>query len=190
MSEFDAPHDATGSTRAPLIIRLIDRLSDILAFGAAAGVVLLVVNVFIDVAGRKLFNTPFPGTLEHTTFWWMPMLALLAFGYTEKRQEHIKVTILLDALPPRMRQIVEGVFSLLATGLLLGMTYYSWFEAMKSYGYQQVTPSDPPVAIWPFKFVAVAGMGMIALQMAATTIRYFAGTLPDTADHDTEADIG
>jgi len=192
MSNIAEP--STGARSAarplPLPVRLIDRLTNIVAVLAAAGVVLLVLNIVVDVIGRLLFNAPFPGTIEHTTYWWMPMLALLAFAFTEQRQEHIKVTILLDALPLRMRQIVEGIFGLMATALLIALTYYAWHDAMRGYNFQETTASSPPVAVWPFRFVAVIGMATIALQSAATTFRYFAGLLPRTHEYDTEADVG
>lgn len=190
MSETTATTSKNGSTQRPLplVIRLIDRLTNLFAAIATLGVALLILNVFIDVVGRKLFSSPFSGTIERTTYWWMPLLALLAFAYTERKQEHIKVTLLLDALPLRMRQIVEGVFGLIATILLVALTYYTWEDAMKSFGYLEVTSSSPPVEIWPGRFVAVAGVAMIALQSAATTFRCFAGLLPEVHELDNEAD--
>ena len=140
------------------------------------------------MVGRSLFHTPFTGTLEMTAYWWMPMLTLLAFAFTEQQQEHIKVTILLDVLPPRMRQIVEGCFGIIATLLLIALTYYTLREALSSAALQKTTPSKPPVAIWPFMFVAVAGVGMLALQTAANAYRYFAGYLPEKNELDSEAD--
>lgn len=189
MSETD-PRDITKPAIRLVnsMLRLIDRMSAVFAYAAAAAVILLALNVFIDVIGRKFFNTPFMGTLEMTAFWWMPTLTLFAFAFTEQRQEHIKVTILLDALPVRMRQIVEGSFGILATGLLVALTYYTLIDALRSAGFQQTTPSAPPVAIWPFKFVAVAGVAMLSLQAAATTARYFLGQLPLNHVHDNNAD--
>jgi TRAP-type C4-dicarboxylate transport system permease small subunit len=184
------PAGATRDERPALPLRLVDRLGNAGAVLGAAGVVLLVLNVVADVGGRMIFQQPFPGTIEYTTYWWMPMLALLAFAFTERRQEHIKVTILLDALPLRMRQIVEGVFGLLATALIVALAVYSWESAMRAYDFQEVTASSPPVAVWPFRFVAVIAMGLLALQSAATTWRYFAGHLPKAHDYDTEADVG
>jgi TRAP-type mannitol/chloroaromatic compound transport system permease small subunit len=186
----DTPAGPTPAQPLPLLVRVIDRLTDLFAVLASAGVVLLVLNIVVDVVGRLLFNAPMPGTIERTTYWWMPTLAVLAFAFAEKRQEHIKVTILLDALPMRMRQMVEGVFGLLATALLIALVYYTWHDALRSYNFQEVTASSPPVSVWPFRFVAVAGMAMIALQSAATTFRYFAGLLPRVHQYDTEADIG
>lgn len=173
----------------PLPLRIVDRMSDACAVVAAAGVVLLATNIALDVLGRMLLNAPVPGTIERTTYWWMPTLALLAFAFTEKRQEHIKVTILLDALPPRMRQIVEGVFGLLATALLFALVYHAWHDAVRSHGFREVTASSPPVSVWPFRFVAVAGIAMIALQSAATTVRQFAGLPPGGRDEDPGADF-
>lgn len=162
----------------PAVIRIVDRLSDVFAVAAAVGVGLLAINVCFDVVGRTLFQAPFPGTLEMTSYWWMPTLTLLAFAFTEKRQEHIKVTILLDALPLRLRQVVEGVFGIIATGLLVALAFYTFREALNAGALQKTTPSKPPVAIWPFVFVAFAGIGMLTLQTAATTYRFFTGHLP------------
>ncbi|MBX3529094.1 MAG: TRAP transporter small permease [Rhizobiaceae bacterium] len=187
----EASREPAGSpAAAPAPLRLIDRLTDIVAVLGAAGIVLLVVNIVVDVIGRLVFHAPFPGTIEYTTYWWMPALALLAFAYTEKQQEHIKVTILLDALPLRMRQIIEGVFGLVATALIVALAVYSWQDAMKAYDFQEVTASSPPVAVWPFRFTAVIAMGMLALQSAATTWRYFAGQLPKAHEFNSEADVG
>ena len=124
-------------------------------------------------------NRPFTGTLEMTAYWWMPMLTLFAMGFTEKRQEHIKVSMLLDALPPRMHRIVEGSFGLITCCLLVALAWYAGVEGMESAGYGETTASTPPVVIWPFKFVAVLGIALLALQSAATTYRHFAGLLPE-----------
>lgn len=167
-----------GGKRLPAIVRVIDTLSRSFSILAALGGVLLIANVFVDVVGRKFFNSPVPGTIEHTTYWWMPVLVLLAFGLAELKQEHIKVTMLLDALELRTRQIIEGVFGLIATMLLIALIVYTWEGAIKSFGYREITSSSPPVAIWPGKFIAVAGIAMLALQGAATTFRCFAGLLP------------
>lgn len=170
-------------------LRVIDKMSAVFAYGAAAAVILLALSVFIDVVGRTLFHHPLIGTLEMTAYWWMPMLTLLAFGYTEQKQEHIKVTILLDNLPLRMRQIVEGVFGLVATGLVAALTYYAAVDALESAQVGQTTASSPPIAIWPFKFVAVVGLAMLSLQALATAIRYFAGLLPNVQDAETDGDV-
>lgn len=163
-------------------------MSSVLAVAAAAALVLLVLNVTVDVIGRTVFHAPYASTLEMTSYWWMPGLTLLAFAFTELRQEHIKVTILLDALPLRMRQVVEGTFGILTFLLLIALTYFTLVEALNSAAIGETTPSSPPVAIWPFKFAAVAGVAMLCLQVAASTLRHFLGELPKKNELDNEAD--
>lgn len=176
-------------TPIPLPLRMIDRLSDALAVLAAVGLILLALNVGADVIGRAFFNAPVTGTLEMTAYWWMPILTLLAFGATERRQEHIKVTILLDTLPPRLRQLVEAVFGLVTCALLTWLAWHASAQAIESAGYRETTASTPPVVIWPFKFVAIAGVGMLALQTLASVWRYATGVLP--IDHTpAESDLG
>lgn len=187
MSELD--HRDGAPARFAGFLRLADRLSTISSWLAGVALVLLAVNVFADVVGRAFFKTPFQGTLEMTANWWMPTLTLLAFGITEARQEHIKVTILLDALPLRMRQIVEGSFGILAVGLLIALTYYTLQDALESAAYGQTTAGFPPIAIWPFKLVAVAGIAILALQAAASALRSFAGLLPAPDAIDRDADV-
>jgi TRAP-type C4-dicarboxylate transport system permease small subunit len=187
MSEPD-PRDAA-PTRFAGFVRIADHLSAVSSWLAGAALVLLALNIFSDVVGRAFFKAPLQGTLEMTANWWMPTLTLLAFGITEVRQEHIKVTILLDALPLRMRQIVEGSFGILTVGLLIVLTYYTLQDALESAAYGQTTAGFPPIAIWPFKFVAVAGVAILAVQAAASAFRSFAGLLPAPDATDTDVDV-
>ncbi|MGR3363274.1 MAG: TRAP transporter small permease [Maritimibacter harenae] len=177
-------HDDTAPRPDPVFLRIVDAVALALALVAGAALILLALNVLVDVIGRAAFNKPFTGTLEYTENWWMPTLTLLAFAYTERKQEHIKVTILLDTLPLRMRRAVEGVFGAIATVLLLALAWHGLSEALEAAEYGQTTASSPPVAIWPFKFAAPVGVLALALQMAATSYRYLAGHLPHAADDD------
>lgn len=163
--------DADSSSPWPL--RLIDRLSDLFALLAAVALVLLVITVSVDVVGRSFFHRPLPGALEITAHWWMPMLTLLAMGFAELAGEQIRVTLLLDALPARMRHAVEGAFALVSAALLVLLAWYTLQEALHGAALGRTTASRPPVAIWPFAFVAVGGLAMLALQCLASCWRGF-----------------
>lgn len=189
MTDFRAV-PAPGAKRPdPALLRLADLLAKVLAFVAAAALVLLAINVLVDVTGRAAMNKPFTGTLEYTQNWWMPTLTLMAFGFTEWKQEHIKVTILLDTLPGMMRRMVEGVFGLIATVLLVVLAYHGFNEAMDAAAFGKTTASSPPVAVWPFMFMAPVGIAALAMQTAATSYRYFTGRypLPETLQTEGEA---
>lgn len=176
-------------TATPRGIRIIDRLSSIASVGASVALVLMAINIVVDVVGRTFFHSPFMGTLELTSFWWMPTLTLLAFAVTERHQEHIKVTLLLDSLPRRMRELVEGSVGVLATLLLLVLAWFTLQSALDAEEIRLAANSSPPVPIWPFKFVAFAGVLLLALQTAATSYRHFAGLMPSEDSLATEGDV-
>ncbi|MCR2793481.1 TRAP transporter small permease [Microbacterium sp. zg.Y625] len=190
MSDTDAGSAADVETRRlPLAIRVVDRLSDIAGTGAAIALALLTLNVIVDVVARTLFGRPLAGTLELTTYWWMPGLVLLSFPYAERLQEHIKVTMVLEALPLPVRRIVEGTIAALVAALLAALAVFTLQDALASAALGQTTNSNPPIAVWPFKFVAVAGIALLALQSAATSFRFFSGRLPRRDALLTEADV-
>jgi TRAP-type C4-dicarboxylate transport system permease small subunit len=170
------PQPATRPAPGPLAVlgRLIDRLSAAMLVLAGLAMGLMVATVAIDVLGRSLLSRPLPGALEVTTYWWMPMLTLLALGQAEKMGEHIRVTLLLDRLPDRLCAGVEAAVCLLAAGLVLLVAWYTWDEALRGAAIGRTTASRPPVPIWPFVFVAVAGLGVLALQLLASALRHAA----------------
>lgn len=162
----------------PALLRAIDGAGRACAAVAAAGLGCLVLTVAADVAGRTLLGRPLTGALEMTAHWWMPVLTLLAMAMAERQGEHIRVTLLIDTLPDRMRAAAEAAFALVAAALLVLVARHALAEAMQGAAIGRSTPSNPPVAIWPFAFVAVAGLLMLALQNVATAWRRLAG-LPD-----------
>lgn len=177
------------NVQEPWVLRLIDGLGTGAVWVGSAAIGLLALNVIVDVIGRGFFNTPLPGTLEYTTYWWMPALTVLSFAYTERMQEHIKVTLLLDGLPLRLRQIIEGTVGALAVLLVVALAVYTLTYALHAAEIGETALSTPPVAIWPGKLVAFAGLVVLALQIGASSYRYFAGLLPRQSENDVEEGV-
>lgn len=177
-----------GGSSLPGWVRWVDRLSGALMVVSTIALALMALNIIIDVAGRAVWNTPVTGTLELTATWWMPALVLLAFGFTERKQEHIKVTLLVEALPHRMRQIVEGSLSLVSILLLALLTFHTFSNAIYSWGISLSTSGTLILPIWPMKFVAALGLTILLLQFLASAYRYFAGLLPLEESSDAEVE--
>jgi TRAP-type C4-dicarboxylate transport system permease small subunit len=161
--------------RDPRPLRAIDRLSSIAAAGAGVALVALAVNVALDVAARTIGGRPLGLTLELTTYWWMPVLVTLAYAVTEHRREHITVTMLLDRLSPTTRRYVEGAFSAIGTVIVVLLTWHTSVDAIEAAEVRVAANSDPPLEYWPAKIIAAVGLALLALQMAATTVRHFWG---------------
>jgi TRAP-type C4-dicarboxylate transport system permease small subunit len=99
---------------------------------AGLALVALVLNVAVDVIVRATDGRPLGRTLEMTTYWWMPVLVTLSYAIAEREREHITVTMLLDRMPTRSRQYVEGAFSAVGTAVVAALTWYTILDAVAS----------------------------------------------------------
>jgi TRAP-type C4-dicarboxylate transport system permease small subunit len=174
--------------RSPLLLRVIDRASAVAALVAGLALVSLILNVAVDVILRATDGRPLGRTLEMTTYWWMPLLITLSYAITEREREHITVTMLLDRMPTRSRQYVEGAFSAVGAAVVAALTWYTILDAVASTEIRLAANSTPPLEYWPAKILAAIGLSLFTLQMAATTFRHLTGRSTFADDLTTEAD--
>ncbi|MCA1296813.1 TRAP transporter small permease subunit [Stappia indica] len=167
----------------------LGRLGRWLAWAAVACLVLMMVEVCLDVAGRFLLSMPMPSTLEIVSEWWMPALIFLPLLNVEWRDENIAVDILHQRLNPRWRAACDA-FALLCFGLFLWLIAYAGFEqAMRAARQGEFIVGMIPVITWPPRFfLPVAGCltGLLCLVRAVGAIRVAVtgrgGYLPNTLD--------
>ena len=101
--------------------RFLDRLYDTAAVLAAVCIIGVLVMVIAGVVSRES-NMFIPGTDSYAGYL-MAGAGFLAMAYTLKRDEHIRVTLLLNAASPRTRRALE-IFSLGAAVLLAALFAY------------------------------------------------------------------
>lgn len=166
---------ALAERRDPLFLRIIDRVASIAAIGAGVALWVLLVNVAIDALMRTFFGRPLGLTLELTTYWWMPIAVALSYALTEKRGDHISVTLLLDRLTPKLRNPVDGTFSAIGAVLVGVLAWYSLVSANHAAEVGLIANSNPPLEYWQVKYVAALGLALLALQLAARSFRQFTG---------------
>lgn len=156
----------------PVWVRIVNTASNVL--GAVAGIFVLAmaVQVLIDVTGRTLFNSPLPGTLEMTSYWWMPALIFLSWGAAELNQEHLRVTLALDSADEGLKRTVGIATSILSMMVIAVLVYFAFEAASISVGYAESAAGAIPVPIWPAKILAVVGVGMLLLQTAVSLWEY------------------
>jgi TRAP-type C4-dicarboxylate transport system permease small subunit len=130
----------------------VERLA--LAIGRAASwlfVAAAIVTVY-EVGSRYLFGRPTSWAHETTT-------ALCAAGfalggaYAFARNEHIRITVLLDRVPPPVRTALEALALLVGAVYLAGLGLAAWNQAVESvWRFQggawapELTPGPPN---WP-----------------------------------------
>lgn len=82
----------------------------------ALAAVLLVPWVFVftgTIAGRAFFHMT-PRYLEEYTGYWTLIITCLALAYTLRKGGHIRVNVVVERLPPRVRDIMEIFVAVIA----------------------------------------------------------------------------
>jgi TRAP-type C4-dicarboxylate transport system permease small subunit len=143
-----------------MITRFNRQLGDMLSYVYAVVAVL----TFGEVCARYFFNSPTQWTIEIVL-----MLAavhyMMAGPQAYALDGHIRITVLYDRLPERVRGILTILERLVVCGATLSIGYWAVFQARKALeitersGTNLNTPS-PTI----LKVVLVIAMGLFALQ--------------------------
>ncbi len=126
--------------------KALDTLYDSAAWIAATFMVALLVMVMLSIAGRELgFHVR--GTDAYAGYM-MAGAGFFALAHTLKRGEHIRVTLLLQALAPAARRRFE-IFSLAVAVLLAGLlAFFSGKLCLQSWQFHDISTSNDATPLW------------------------------------------
>ncbi len=151
-----------------LAARRINRLAwwieNALSLVSAALVLFAMLLVSAEVILRQLFNTPIPGQLELAELL-MPPIIFLAIAYTQATGGHVRMTVLIDHLPPAWRHAAEILVKVLAIAVCAVLTFYSAKYALRTWQYHDVTMSPPYLPLWPSAAMVPLGLFLVTLRI-------------------------
>lgn len=126
--------------------RVLDAIYDGAAWLAALAMVGVLVMILLAIASRKLgFHVP--GTDAYAGYC-MAAAGFLALAHTLKRNEHIRVTLVLGRLQGKARRALE-IWALTAGVLLAGLfAYYSVRLAWISRSLNDISTSNDATPLW------------------------------------------
>ncbi len=124
----------------------LDRLYQGAAGLAALCMVGLLAMVLLSIAGRQL-HFHVPGTDAYAGYL-MAASGFLALAHTLKRGEHIRVTLLLNALSGRWRTALERWALTAACLLSLLFAYYSCRLAWQSRLFHDISTASDATPLW------------------------------------------
>jgi TRAP-type C4-dicarboxylate transport system permease small subunit len=126
--------------------RALDALYDGAAWLAALFMVGLLAMVLLSIVSR-LLQFHVPGTDAYAGYL-MAASGFLALAHTLKRGEHIRVTLLLNALQGRARRGLE-LWALVAAALLAALAaFYSSRLAWQSRAFNDISTSNDATPLW------------------------------------------
>jgi len=126
--------------------KTLDFLYNGAAWLAALAMVGVLVMVLLSILGRQ-FNFLLPGTDAYAGYS-MAAAGFLALAHTLKRNEHIRVTLLLGKLQGGARRGLE-IWALSAAVLLSGLfAYYASRLAWQSHAFNDISTSNDATPLW------------------------------------------
>lgn len=136
----------SASERVSTMRRTLDGLYDGSAWLAAVFMIGVLIMVLLSVLGRQ-FNFHVPGTDAYAGYT-MAAAGFLAMAHTLKRNEHIRVTLLLGKLTGRTRQGME-LWSLSVALMLSGL--FAWFSmrlVWESHQFNDISTGNDATPLW------------------------------------------
>jgi TRAP-type C4-dicarboxylate transport system permease small subunit len=126
--------------------RFLDSLYDGAAWLAALFMIALLIAVLLSIGGREL-HFHVKGTDAYAGYF-MAAAGFLALAHTLKRGEHIRVTLLLSALPPRVRHAME-LWALACSAVLSGvLAFYASRLVWQSRAFNDISTGNDATPLW------------------------------------------
>jgi TRAP-type C4-dicarboxylate transport system permease small subunit len=124
----------------------LDRLYEAAGWLAAAFMIGTLVFVLLGIFGR-LFGFHVRGTDAYAGYC-MAACGFLALAYTLRRNEHIRVTLLLSHVPPAVRKALEVWCHVLALALSGILAYYCLRLAWQSRTFNDISTGNDATPLW------------------------------------------
>ena len=157
-----------------MLLNLIDRASRFAALASRVLFIILIVSMLYEVISRYLFNA---STIWAFDISYMATGAafVLGIGWTLKVDGHVKIDIIVQLLPERVRKFILGfsyIFMLLPVVAVIA--WNGWERTISAYitGAVETVSTWAPL-MWPFYLAIAVGLSTFSLQLLAEGIRNF-----------------
>ena len=148
-------------------MNILRRLLDFIYFasGALAAVSLVAILLLIVVQMvARWTGEVFPGAASYAGYA-MAAASFLAFANALNRGAHIRVSVLLNALPAGPKRLLEIWCFGLAAAIAWYFTCYAYWFVYWSWKFNEVSQSQDATSLWIPQSVMVVGGGILAIAL-------------------------
>ena len=119
--------------------------------------------IVIDVCLRFFFNKPLPATWEVSELA-MPFIVMVGFAYTLTRGGHVRVSLLMDKVPPKVKFLFSSFGNLLSIIVCSALCYGSWLRFVQSFRIKEEMLAAVPLPWWVGKFAMPVCFAFLGLR--------------------------
>lgn len=149
--------------------KFLDGLYHAAAYAAALFMVSILVCVLLLIVGRQL-GWYIPGLNAYAGYS-MAAASFLALAHTFKQNEHIRVTLVLNALQPTARHILNLISLVIAFGLAATVAYYSVNLVLESYAFNDLSVEEDATPLWIPQLAMAVGSIIFAIALLDELVR-------------------
>jgi TRAP-type C4-dicarboxylate transport system permease small subunit len=157
-------------------MKAIDKLQGFLAgIGALVSSALIfgmMALIFVDVAGRFLFNKPIFGSYEVVQMG-MGLVVFYALPYAQYKKGLVRVDFIINYFPKLPRKILWAVGDLISICVCYALAYACYLHAAGTLVASGAKTSVLMMPLYPFYYVASAGLLIFALILTVDGIHAF-----------------
>jgi len=149
--------------------KFLDGLYNVAAYAAALFMVSILVCVLLLIVGRQV-GWYIPGLNAYAGYS-MAASSFLALAHTFRHNEHIRVTLVLNALSPTWRHILNLLSLVIAFVLAANVAYYSIGLVMESYEFNDLSVEEDATPLWIPQLAMAVGSVLFAIALLEEFVR-------------------
>ncbi|MFC1825059.1 TRAP transporter small permease subunit [Thermodesulfobacteriota bacterium] len=152
----------------------IDKFHRILSYFSAAGMFIMMVPTVADVLIRLILGEQLSGRIEFTGLV-MAFVIYLGVPYAQAKRSHVRVTFVVDRLPPMVKQTLEVLVYLFSLCVFAFVIYATTDEAIRSIQIGEYQYGSVRFPIWPSRLLVAFGVILLSLQFIVDLFRALYG---------------
>ncbi|MEP6656179.1 MAG: TRAP transporter small permease [Betaproteobacteria bacterium] len=146
------------------------RLSLVAAGCAGVGLLCMAFLGVADIIGTQFLRRPIPGTVEITRGL-MVFCIMLGLAQAEAEGKHIRVEVVIDLLPGRLRRYFN-VLAPISMAILFGaIAWAGWDMVRQSIANREYDEGLIKLPLWPARLALAVGATMMVVQSLANVRR-------------------
>jgi TRAP-type C4-dicarboxylate transport system permease small subunit len=184
VSEKDMPaagevRDSRGGRALDKWVRTVSGPANVLMWAAAAVVMLMMLHVCADVAG-KYVSRPLYGTIEVVSAYYMVAVVFLPLAYVTASERHIVVELFTRGLKDRRLLRWKGAVGVITFAYVLLFTWKTLEEAIERTAGREVWESSGSfIVVYPSRWLLPVGCGAMAVVALVKLLHDLRRSMPD-----------
>lgn len=152
------------------LIRWIDRFAAAGGYVSAFFMVLIVLLITVEIFLRTALNFSTLIADEYSAYFFVAVV-MLGLALTLRDEAHIRITLALSRLSPRVERVVDLIVSLIAAALCTFALYHSALLVYDTYALDMTADSISETPIFLPQLVIPIGLLLFDLQLIAVFLR-------------------